>query len=1246
MPASESQRRAYRDKFRSLFNEAFQAWFEELASAFHPAGDFQPIRKTSGDGGLDGLVINSQVVYQVYAPARIRELHDSKTATKIKSDFQTALATLSGRMRTWILVHNHPEAKIGKKTAAALSELSAHHPNITVGALDIDSLWQKLAELPDEAVRRLFPSESSRELHVDHHQLSTQLLAKLVAINRTFPVPALEVHLPIEKVWDRLKWEDEGTVSGASSTSLEDAVRHYYEWARLADTSDTSGNFPATVLLKSGSKTVILGGPGAGKSTLARKLVWQVASSGRSVWHCSLRAVAKHMERGLSFVEALHASAMQQAGAPGEFWSHTVRPDVLIADGLDEAEPNRLHVAEALRSWLVDHAVTVVVMTRPVGHSPGILPEFRTAELVPLTEAAARELAQYMLETIKASAQKAEEFVEQISAQGLVPLRNATKLARRNPLLLSFLVALHRDGQPLSGNRPALYASILQLLERSSVGDRIVGNRIRGPFLHRAVDALAWVMLSHPGMDRDTSSVAIGQALQTEVLPQNLREQVDVAIDFWVERRLLEMLRVRHRESVAFVHPTLGEYCAARYLARVDDSSLDAWLNQQSRASTSREIILLACGGGAVNRIIPKLLKLDIDEVLSREAVLAAACLAETENADSDLAATVARHLAARLESPVPLVSVEAADALYSIVSASASLLHDICLPLLQHSQPWTRLGARTLSLASGAAVPASEVATWFNSRGATRSSWRHWPSAAFNLEKRLLELGFVKLFTELSREEARDVAVRFYKENAVSFGEAEVLEKVLRRFGSEDLLKDLRVGWKEHTAFLRSFDPASAVERNERALLEIILAATGQPRDNVKTSADFVPSELSVLLSCIHFWDAGLSTFWSLERRERDPAAIEVMRGAIVAANLSPLSLASEINVLLARDNLRNCLSEFVRPREMKAVDWKRSITAKLDGEKLADACLHPSEIVVVTATNLLGAGAAGEVAAQALRKAFVQCDGSTLYYVCRLAGVIWKDEAVAVLCSRLLYPAKDGLQYVFRALGEHATEGQKSAVQEMLLTVLLSDEAELAAGAAEGLAQLNPANDAPYVERLEEALRRWSSRKIQCRKCNVAAVQGSCPKCHVIPLTPRAEIVRNLSATGAMSTDRLLKLAEDEWSAVRDVAIEQLMSRARGDIALGREILMFFGKGGGSIALLSKLLALGNETLTPLVSELLALSQSKNHEVRIAFLEAACSLPISRDRMLQIAREAIGDSHFAVRDAATRLLRNLCSP
>src|SRR5712671_688136 len=156
MPPAENQRLAYREKFRSLHHEAFQSWFEDLAHALHPVGDFQPIRKTQGDGGLDGFVISSQLVYAVYAPARREEDRDSETAAKIRSDFAKAHSTLHGGLKAWVFVHNHPEGKLGQLGARAISDLKSQNPSVEISVLSADGLWDRLKVLPDETLKRLF----------------------------------------------------------------------------------------------------------------------------------------------------------------------------------------------------------------------------------------------------------------------------------------------------------------------------------------------------------------------------------------------------------------------------------------------------------------------------------------------------------------------------------------------------------------------------------------------------------------------------------------------------------------------------------------------------------------------------------------------------------------------------------------------------------------------------------------------------------------------------------------------------------------------------------------------------------------------------------------------------------------------------------------------------------------------------------------------------------------------------------
>jgi len=153
--STDLARLAFRDKFRSLFGTGFQDWFIDIAHHLYPGGDFQAIRQTSGDGGLDGYAINSYTVYQVYAPSRISEMKDSETASKIKADFAAAIELLPGQVMQWNFLHNHPEGKIGKKTAQALSSIKSSHPTVNIQVLNINALWDRVKTLDPGVIAKI-----------------------------------------------------------------------------------------------------------------------------------------------------------------------------------------------------------------------------------------------------------------------------------------------------------------------------------------------------------------------------------------------------------------------------------------------------------------------------------------------------------------------------------------------------------------------------------------------------------------------------------------------------------------------------------------------------------------------------------------------------------------------------------------------------------------------------------------------------------------------------------------------------------------------------------------------------------------------------------------------------------------------------------------------------------------------------------------------------------------------------------
>lgn len=1243
MKVLDRQRLFFRDRFRSIHREEFASWFTELARAIHPTGDFQPVRLTQGDDGIDGFSIAGQTVYQVFAPPRMDETRDGETADKIARDFASAHAALQGKMRGWVFVHNHPEGKLGKLGIAAINQLQAHHPGVRIEVWNIDTLWDRVAGLPTPTREILFPSHEASRESGDAIDGTEQIRQSLVARGADFAVPALDLRLPVIEAWDRLRWLPALEPSVTGLAALDGEIQRYYEWARLART-DVFSDFPAAGTLGSGRRTIIVGGPGSGKSTLARKLAWLAASRGNPVWRVSLRAVARLIERDHSFFEALRLSALQEAAIPASSRVACSSPMVLIADGLDEADPNRLAVAEALRDWALANPNTAVVVTsRPVGHSPGILPEFSNAELMPLTEKAIGQFARSMLQARKAPSERAEQFLTLVLPSTLWRRKNrsAATIASRSPLLLSFLLALHLDGQSIGMRRPELYAAILDLSRRGAGHDRLVRSSLPTPILDLGLDALAWASLNNPGMERGAQLVVVATAVGSQTLAEWHASEITA---FWIERKVLEIIRLGQKEALVFVHPTLAEFCAARHLQRIGPMAGKAWLTARRHSATTRETILLACGCGEADWIVPELLALDTDDVRSTEAVLAATALGECKTVPTETMQAASRRIAHKLVSSVPLISIEAAESLHAVALIAGPVLHEACRPLYSHAQPWTSLGARVLGLASNdPALPASEVGGWLTpakemETGST--GWSNWPDGSVALRAHLVDLGFEKLFAELPLTEARKLAEEFLEAGHYSVLEAERLDEVFSRHGCEDLLAKRHERWLKLMADFPPAEMEAAADRQIQSLLTLIFAATGFTRTAGSMPPGFVAETLGDFLDSFGFWEMPISALRRLGDIENRLVAEETMRGAIAASGVSAATLAAETNALLAVDQkLQKKLFEVVAKGKGAQTDWSRAKTIGLSGDKLVNALLHPSDLIKVVAANLLGAGAGGIVSSDLAWEVLCKSHGDGLYYVAGIAPALWRERRTQVLLRRLELDPRDGLEHVCRELGKQASDDDKAEVQEQLLAIVLKEGAALATGAAEGLGAIGMAASSGYADRLRKAFSHWMSAKIKCGKCDTEIHKGSCPTCSVIPTTPHGGLVRGLAAIDVIPEPELIALCRSEWYSAKQAAVEIMSKRASEDRACLKRILSESANAPNE--LIGSVLKLPKPVLVEVMEEMISLRRSARSEVRLIFMKTLPSLLVPQERKEAIAREALTDPHPPVRDAAALVLR-----
>lgn len=757
----------------------------------------------------------------------------------------------------------------------------------------------------------------------------------LEEITTHFLVPGLGKELPIETAWIQLRAYGSREIQERDCPkTIEEELASYHEWSRLAvRREDHSSNvFDADHITEFSHRTVVIGGPGAGKSTLLKRLAYRLSNLGKSILRVRLPRVAQYFQQGKPFEEAILSDAADGSGIKiNQLQLILANPDYLLADGLDECDPQRPDIAKALVSWAGGHSNTkVIVTTRPVGHDAGFLPGWEYTELLPLDSQDIKRNAQQL---IKAKFTNETQIEEQLALfeQRLETNRTAS-LAARNPLLLGFLVQLSLNGVELAQQRAGLYNSIIKLVYDQPLLDRESKIELDTPVALYVIKTIGWILQAKPGISVHELTESLGQKLAGELELKSLAAQreAEKGLKFWEERRIIECLSVGHQDAVTFVHPSLGEYAAGQYAAScLSNQELYEWLEHVRRKPKWRETILLSAGSGAAERISSHLLELDNpEEPTSTEAVLAAAALAEVANPPPELLKKIADRLQQRLTSPIPFVAFEAAEAALGLAAQAPEIIGSIVQSLFRHPQLWTRTVATRLALACGEDyVDLSTLKEVLNdiiaepaSPHASGLPYVHAPKPGrcgrhgWEFQNWVVLNGFELLMRKQPALETIKQVKRLLKEGSFSSGTCESLSKLLAARYPENLKggnqqehveleQEILQEFVEFKKFFAGAPTPQKLLRDLRqrkqanqAFLEAVLRATNS---TLVTLPQNQPSQelvaLGVLYKGMGWWGLA-ATAWGILSERHDLDAVDtVLRGAIAAMNIDPQKLALE---------------------------------------------------------------------------------------------------------------------------------------------------------------------------------------------------------------------------------------------------------------------------------------------------------------------------------------------------------------
>jgi NACHT domain len=336
------------------------------------------------------------------------------------------------------------------------------------------------------------------------------------------------------------------------------------------------------------ARIVIRGGPGAGKSTLVRRLAKAALDAPHELgldrphlpmvvrlqWLAAAEQVGIE-SRLRNALDRAQEIVLQQALPEGFFeeWPRRwAAPWLLLLDGLDEVQQQ--HRSQFL-SWLANflestrHAGHYIVITsRPSGLDDLAVGALTHLELELLTTEQRDDLARRLLE------QRLSGFLAEL---GRVRLGELTK----TPLLLMIAASVYAEHEELPERRVAMYEQFVSAWLREAQ-ERGLANELGADLADAADQVLEAAALSLLARDQaptiDTWSTTVAAFLEKSLnVPQLVAKKKAVRFLEVMARR--SGVLTQHGMAIEWVHPTFGEYLAASRVVRTcpDPNGACAW---------------------------------------------------------------------------------------------------------------------------------------------------------------------------------------------------------------------------------------------------------------------------------------------------------------------------------------------------------------------------------------------------------------------------------------------------------------------------------------------------------------------------------------------------------------------------------------------------------------------------------------------------------------------------------------------
>lgn len=446
---------------------------------------------------------------------------------------------------------------------------------------------------------------------------------KGMGVSDRFPVqfPLLEMYVPLKarlSLPEGETWSEELRLAGRRLTEEDQR-----EIGKVGQPQ------PVLELLQKEAGLILLGDPGAGKSTFLKMLAVSLAG-GRSTelglgdrvpFLIPIAAYAEELSKKPlrldQFIDPYLREQVDDLPFQSLLWEALAKGRaLLLLDGLDEVRERGLQtqVVARFQNFYTRHKKAgnkFVLTSRIVGYRE-VRPTCAGLTEATLVDFSEGEIGEYLSRWVvlleksaRGDSSSAERSAEKEKEELLKAVRHnpAVRALAANPLLLTILTLMKRQGVTLPEQRAKLYnAYIKTLLETwnaaRSLAEKPKAEKSAGDLLRTLAPLALWIHETSPG---------VGLVRQSELrrrLEEIYRERGEAdaeraAQEFLRDIEKSSLLLERGNDRYGFIHLTFLEYLAGYALAKLDQQGPEAVYEAVAEhvgEPTWREVLLLAIG--------------------------------------------------------------------------------------------------------------------------------------------------------------------------------------------------------------------------------------------------------------------------------------------------------------------------------------------------------------------------------------------------------------------------------------------------------------------------------------------------------------------------------------------------------------------------------------------------------------------------------------------------------------------------